>query len=193
MARKLLDQLQPKWHPFNFLPVDNLTHTPNRRMANKIAHTNKGTILFNPSVTSTDSLSQNFRVFTECDAKCADPGYRKHPLIAEHAEATTVHTTGSCLKDGYKDAHAGSGVWFGFEDLRNKALKIPGPNQSKQVGQLIAVLYAIQNSPPFAPLHIITNSKYIIDCFFKKLTNWKEYGWIKIPNKEFIRPIVSHL
>ena len=193
MARKLLDQLQPKWHPFNLPPFDNLTHTPNRKLANEVAHENNGTILFNPSVTSNDSLSQNFRVFTDSNVKCADPGYRKYPLIAEHAEATTVHTAGSCLEDGYEDAQAGSGVWFGPEDLRNTALKIPGPSQSKQIGQLVAVLYAIRKTPPFAPLHITTSSKYIISCFTQKLTNWEECGWIKVPNKEFIRPIVSQL
>jgi hypothetical protein len=93
------------------------------------------------------------------------------------------------LENGYDDAQAGSGVWFGPEDPRNAALKIPGPNQSKQVGQLAAVLHAVQKTPPFAPLHIISNSKYIIDCFFRKLASWEECGWINIPHKEFIRPV----
>jgi hypothetical protein len=193
MTKKLLDQIQPKWHPFNFPPVDSLTHTPNRRLANINAHASKGTILFNPSITSNDDLSHNFRIFTDHDAKCMDPAYRKHPLIAEHAEESTAHIAGSCLNDGCDDAQAGSGVWFGPEDPRNIALKISGPNQSKQVGQLAAVLHAVQVTPPFAPLHIISSSRYIIDCFTKKLTSWEECGWIKIPNKEIIKPIVSHL
>jgi len=193
MAKKLLDQIQPKWHPFVFPPVDDLTHTPNRRLANITTHPNKGTLLFNPSVTSNDDLSQNFRIFSNHNAKCIDPAYRKHPLIAGHAEESTAHTAGACLEDGYDDAQAGSGVWFGPEDPRNAAFKVSGPNQSKQVGQLAAVLYAVQSTPPFAPLHIISSSKYIINCFTKNLTNWEEYGWIKIPNKEIIKPIVSHL
>src|ERR1700683_5677362 len=106
MPRKLLDQLQPKWHPFNVPPVDDLTHTPNRKLANMAALTNKGIILFNPSITSNNDLSHNFRVFTDHDAKCADPGYRKYPLVAEHAEETTVYTVGSYLKDGHDDAQA---------------------------------------------------------------------------------------
>jgi ribonuclease HI len=69
------------------------------------------------------------------------------------------------------------------EDLRNAAIKVFDLNQSKQVGQLAAVLYVIQSTPPFAPLHIISSSKYINNCFAKKLTNWKECRWIKIPNK----------
>jgi ribonuclease HI len=168
MAKKLLDQIQPKWHPFNFPPVDNLTHTPNRKQTNITAHVNKGIILFNPSVTSNDNLSHNFCIFTDCNLKCIDPTYQKHPLVAEHAEESTAHTAGSCLEDGYDDAQAGSGVWFGPGDPRNAALKIPGPNQSKQVGQLAAVLHAVQSTPPFASLHIISSSKYIINCFTKK-------------------------
>jgi ribonuclease HI len=155
MARKLLSQLQAKWNPNNNPPVDGLTHTPNRKLANIAAHANKGKILFYPSVTSNDDLSHNFRVFTDQDAKCADPGYRKHPLVANHAEETTAYTAGFCLEDGYDNAQAGGGVWFGPDDPRNVALKIPGSIQSKQVGQLTAVLHAVKSTPPFAPLHII--------------------------------------
>jgi ribonuclease HI len=144
-------------------------------------------------VTSNDDLSHNFRVFTDQDAKCADPGYRKHPLVANHAEETTAYTAGFCLEDGYDNAQAGGGVWFGPNDPRNVALKIPGSIQSKQVGQLTAVLHAVKSTPPFAPLHIISNSKYIINCFTKKFSGWEEHGWIGIPNKDIIKSIISHL
>jgi hypothetical protein len=50
-----------------------------------------------------------------------------------------------------------------------------------------------RKATPFGPLHIISTSKYIIDCFFKKFTNWEHNGWITIPNKELIRAIVTHL
>jgi hypothetical protein len=80
------------------------------------------------------------------------------------------------LKDGYNNSQVKSGVWFGPENLRNAALKILGPNQFKQVGQLAAVLYAIKKTPgPFALLYIISNSKYIIICFSRKLINWEEH------------------
>jgi exonuclease III len=75
MAKRLLAQLQAKWHPDNHAAVDNLTHTPNRKLTNMAAHANNGSIVFNPSVTSHEDLSHNFRVFTSPDAKCVDPGY----------------------------------------------------------------------------------------------------------------------
>jgi hypothetical protein len=54
-------------------------------------------------------------------------------------------------------------------------------------------LLSAETPPPFAPLHIISDSKYIIESFTKKITEWEECGCINIPNKEFIKPIVSHL
>jgi len=39
----------------------------------------------------------------------------------------------------------------------------------------------------------MSNSKYVIDCFTKNLTQWEEQGWIGTLNKEFIKPIVSHI
>jgi ribonuclease HI len=87
--------------------------------------------MFDPSVTSNDDLSHNFRVFTDQDDKCADLGYRKHPLVLEHDEETTVHAAGFCVENGCDDAQAGSGAWFGPDDPRNVALKIHGPIQSK--------------------------------------------------------------
>jgi ribonuclease HI len=108
-------------------------------------------------------------------------------------EEVTVFTDGACEENGYENAQAGSGVWFGPDDPRNKAYKVPGPIQSKRVGQLVAVLHAVKSTPPFAPLHILSNSKYIINCFTKNLPQWEAQGWISIQNKEFITPIVSHM
>jgi hypothetical protein len=71
-----------------------------------------------------------FMSSTEHDAKCVDPGYRKHRLVEEHVEETTVHTAGSCLDDGFDNIQAGGGVRFGLGDPRNVALKIPGLGQS---------------------------------------------------------------
>jgi ribonuclease HI len=192
-AIMLLDQLHAKWHPNNQPPMDNLTHTPNRWQANAVAHKNNDPIYFDPSITSDDSLAHNFRIFTDPSAKCVDPAYRKHPLVATDDEAMEIYITGACSKNSYEDAQAGSGIWYGQNDQFNAALHIPGPNQSRQVGDLSAVLHAVQQTPPFAPLHIISNSKYVIKGLTERLTKWEEQGWIGIPNKEFLKPIVAHL
>jgi len=192
-AKALLSQLNEKWNPDNNNPIDGLTHTPNRKLANANTHSNGEKIIFDPSVTSDNDLSHNFRVFTAPEAKCIDPAYRKHPLAEEHEEEATAYIDGACSENGYENAQAGGGVWFGPDNLNNTAIKIPGLNQSTCVGKLAAVLYLVQKTPPFAPLHIISDSKYIVESFTKKITEWEECGWINIPNKEFIKPIVSHL
>src|SRR5229473_731015 len=57
----------------------------------------------------------------------------------------------------------------------------------------MAVLYALQNVPPFAPLHIISDSKYMINGLTKHLVNWEKRGWIGIDNKDLLQPIAARL
>jgi ribonuclease HI len=100
---------------------------------------------------------------------------------------------GSCLNSGDIEARAGGGVWFGPNHPNNMALKIPGENQSSQIGALAAVFCAIQKTPPFSPLHFISNSKYVIKGLTAHLPKWEQSGWIGIANEEFFKPIVSLL
>jgi len=51
----------------------------------------------------------------------------------------------------------------------------------------------VKKTAPFAPLHINSASKYIIDGLTKNLPRWEEQGWIGVENKEFFKPTVSHL
>ena len=45
------------------------------------------------------------------------------------------------------NAKAGAGIWISEENPQNKALKIPGPNQSNQVGEIAAVIAALESAP----------------------------------------------
>jgi hypothetical protein len=60
MAETLLHQIQPKWNPGDHPPVDNLTHTINRRQANIKAREENDKVLFDPSITADNNLSHNF-------------------------------------------------------------------------------------------------------------------------------------
>jgi len=73
------------------------------------------------------------------------------------------------------------------------SLRIPGVLQSNQVAELVAILHVSQKTAPFAPLHIISDSKYVINGLTKKLHTWEERGWIGIANKENFKATVSHL
>ena len=192
MANKLLDQLNAKWHPNHQPPVDNLTCTPGRKQLCITTYKNNNAIPFDPSITSDDTLTHNFRVFTDPNAQCIDPAYRKHPLIETHEEDVTVYVAGCCIKSGHEDAQTGSGVLFGHNNLANRTLCIAGPNQSIEVDQL-AALSTLSNTPPFAPLHFKSASKHLVDSLTQKLSKWEKRGWIDIPNKEFLKLIASHL
>jgi ribonuclease HI len=193
MAERLLEQIQPKWHPNNHPHADGLTHTTNRRQTNINARKENGEILFNPSLTSNDDLSHNFRIFTDINSSCADPAYRKHQAIDLPEEKVVVYTDGSCLENGTEEAQSGSGIWYGPDHPDNTSLRIPGTNQSNQVAELTAILYVAQKTAPFAPLLVKSDSKYAIDGITLNLQQWEEHGWIGVANKELFKAIVSHL
>lgn len=63
-------------------------------------------------------------------------------------------------------------------------MRTPGSNQSNQAAEVYAVLKAAEAMPPFAPLHIISDSKYAIDDLMEHLMKWQDRGWINVLNAE---------
>ncbi|KAI0334323.1 ribonuclease H-like protein [Cubamyces sp. BRFM 1775] len=64
------------------------------------------------------------------------------------------------MDNGLANARAGSGVWFGNNDVRNVAGRVPGQRQSNQTAEIYAVELA----------HRITDSE--------RLLEWEKAGWI---------------
>lgn len=71
--------------------------------------------------------------------------------------------------------------------------RTPGLNQSNQAAEVYAVLKAAEAMPPFALLHIISDSKYIIDGLTKHLMKWQDRGWINVLNAELFWKITYTL
>jgi ribonuclease HI len=69
----------------------------------------------------------------------------------------------------------------------NAAVRIPGENQSNQVGEIAAVIKAAATIPTFWPMIIKTDSKYVINGLTKHLNDWENRGWIGITNTDFFR------
>ena len=59
---------------------------------------------------------------------------------------------------------------------------MPGKLQSNQIGELAATIVAIQRTPHFFPLEIISDSKYVIKGLTENLHNWEDKGWIRVHN-----------
>lgn len=119
------------------------------------------------------------------------PKYRGQPAFdpATPLPGLTIYTDGSCSDNGSVKARAGAGVYFGFQDPRNLAEPVPLAlyPQSSNAGELYAALRALQivNGHP-DPIHIISDSNYVVEGMRSWVAKWKSNGkWDKpdLPNK----------
>ena len=105
----------------------------------------------------------------------------------------TVYTDGSCHNNGKQDAACSSGVYFEENHPLNTAAKIPGPDQSNQIGEIAAILVTLQKTNPATPLTIVTDSRYTMDGLTKHLKKWEDNSWIGIANSTWFRTAAYHL
>lgn len=197
-AQKRLQAITPKLHPLRPPNQDNLTGSRSRNNSNlRTTDTennesndeeNPG-VTFNPSVTIKTDLTDCFRIFVNPSKIMNVPASRRLPprgiIIPE--EDITVYTDGSCLNNGKENAQCGSGIWFEEGSEHNCAIKIPGPDQSNQIGEIAAVIKALEKVPNFVPLTIKTDSKYVMNGLTKHLSNWEDQGWINIENRQWFK------
>ena len=134
--------------------------------------------------------NEGFRVFAKKSENVIIPALREQIQVQEQ-QTITVYTDGSCINNGSEDATAGSGIWYGDEDNRNKAFRVSGPVQSNQTGELMAVLEAIKQTPEYIPLLIKSDSEYMIKGLTVHLANWEDKGWLGVTNKEIFKTITA--
>ncbi|EPQ51945.1 RnaseH-domain-containing protein, partial [Gloeophyllum trabeum ATCC 11539] len=160
MALTILSTLSPIANTFSQGPDDNLTLTHHRLEKNREARAERGAVVFDPSLTIRTSLADCFRIFLDPKLVSPDPAYRLEapaPGLNVQREHLTIYTDGSCLDNGKANARAGSGIYVRPDHPLNRAIRIPGPEQSNQVGELVAIIVALQTAPPFAPITFITD------------------------------------
>jgi ribonuclease HI len=121
-------------------------------------------------------------------------------MLTPHIEMTTtsetpvtVYTDGSCSQTRQTNARAGSGIWFGRDDMRNRAIRLPGMIQTNQRAELYAVLHLIKTTPTNIPLLIKSDSYYVIKALTKHLKNMEDKGWLTTANGDLIRTTVAWL
>lgn len=150
-------------------------------------------ITFDPSLRASLPLATSFRVFGE-ETDLTRPLPRRPPRpFAVQTEETTIYTDGSCRENGATSTTAGSGLWYGRNDDRNAAARVPGREVSNQIAELYAVNLAVYRTPPFAPLNIVSDSRYVVDGLTTHLPKWEDRGWTGIQNRELIQEVVSRL
>jgi hypothetical protein len=131
MAQRIIHCLIPKWNPNTAPSYNSLWLTPRRQARNKQVEKTGNPILCDPN-TLTENVADGFRIFTEpinADLNLIAPDHNA-PI---NLQLTTVYTDGSCLTTDQGHTQAGSGVWFGVDDPRNKAYRVPGHQQTNQI------------------------------------------------------------
>ena len=112
-------------------------------------------------------------MFTDPNRVSRTPARRQHhPGFNLPDQTITVYTDGACFNNGKENAYCGSGIWISPDNELNKTIKVPGPKQSNQIGEIAAIMKTATMIPASWPLIIMTDSKYVIDGLTKHLRDW---------------------
>lgn len=105
-------------------------------------------------------------------------------------DRTYVYTDGSCLHNGYKNASAGIGIFFGPGDPRNVSTTIEG-KQTNNTAELTAlvVAYSIleKEIQQGMPITLVSDSEYAIRCVTSYGRKCETTSWPDIPNRELVQ------
>ena len=174
-AKRLINSLAPKWRPDG---GQSIAPDPPRLGA---PHANdlKDGVEVDTLRDATD-LKDSIRIFTERESLLSATALPTTEDEMQINTEATVYTDGSCANNGTDDARAGSGVWFGPQDPRNTAIRVPGKKQSNQIGELMAILHAVKNTPNNQPLRIISDSKFALEGLTTHAKEWEKKDWIGI-------------
>ena len=157
------------------------------------ARQNNGELIFDLSITCKENLAECFRIFTDPRGNTTHMTRQyKHRGPTPRCEEITVYMDGACMNNGKKNACCRSGVWFDHANPRNRAMRIPSDPQSNQVSEIAAIIAVLEVVPPYQPIKILTDSKYIIEGLMTHLESWENDGWIGIKNAGLFRK-AAHL
>ncbi|CAK5271927.1 unnamed protein product, partial [Mycena citricolor] len=85
-------------------------------------------------------------------------------------------------------------AWFGPDDTRNTTFQTPeelGP--SRAAGEALAVLTGLKRIPRTADVKIVIEDDTTIQGVSQNLSRWEDSGWIDVPNKNVLRPLVAEI
>jgi len=184
MAQKLINAIALRWRPT--VPDNGQTPVqPGRENAPEIALEETELVVSNQ--TETTDLEASIRIFT--DAKDTVEDIEQNESMGEQnpGNETIVYTNGSCLNNGTAEARVGSGIWFGNDDPRNMAIRVPGEKQSNQIGELLAILYAVRTAPRNILLRIQSDSKFAIEGLTKHALVWEAKDWMGVKHGKLFR------
>ena len=191
-AALLLDRLDPTFDPRNEIP---LLPLPDRAY-DLLNNPEEEWSLFDKATETKGKISANFRIFTE--------NINPHlpfdtPENRLHNEAggdglEYVYTDGSCDTNDNLDARAGSGLWYGTNNPRNRAIRVGNDlPQTNNSGEMLAIYHAAKNASPGSTLCIITDSKWAIQTLTTYLDRNEDQGYIRTRNADLVRATAATL
>lgn len=68
-------------------------------------------------------------------------------------------------------------MWFGCEDPRNVSEPLEGRVQTNNRAELTAAIRAIERAPQDEPLHVWSDSMYVVLGMKGRATMWERNGW----------------
>ncbi|KAJ7253881.1 hypothetical protein C8J57DRAFT_971791, partial [Mycena rebaudengoi] len=132
-----LGELLPKWDP--------RAPTPGRGAQQQPA--DDAPVIFKPPP-QISHISEGLRVLTKLNRVVAGDAA---PLVVQvnlEGMSREVVVSGACIGIGQADTQAGSGVWYGEGNHRNKSLRLPENfDQTISSAEIVAALYAVQTTP----------------------------------------------
>ena len=174
-AESIINALAPKWRPRTWRDQRN-----EHMRAPTTTGDNLGEGVIVNTVRRVTDLRDSIRIFTKRENLLDATVLRPTTGGLRTNDELTVYTDDSCINNGTDEAKAGCGIWYGTQDPRNKALRVPGKKQSNQVGELLAILYVVKNASENQPLRIKSDSKFAIEGLTTYAREWEEKDWIGI-------------
>ena len=182
MARKLIESLAPRWRP---TPPQHRTEDARVNEREGMGEPAHGTLV--NTTTGATNLRDSIRIFTKRQGLLEASSLQQTSDENQMNQELTVYTDGSCFGNGTAEARAGSGAWYGNEDPRNLAVRVPGERQSNQIRELLAILLTVQRTPGNQPLRIKTDSRFAIDGLTKFAQEWEAKDWIGVAHGQLFK------
>jgi ribonuclease HI len=148
-------------------------------------------ITFNKVVTTYRKISDAFRIFTTGEKINKLPNMRP---CQTQGVGVLIATDGSCVNNGGEDARAGAGIFFGENDKRNRAIRIPPElSQTNQVAEMVATKEAINGTNKADKILIKTDLMHIINSMSSCLQKHEDKGYIGKANRELTQALIGNL
>lgn len=193
-AARMISKLSALWKPGR-IEDDGLSLNTEGKKRNSEARRKGDEIVFNPSIRTGRAIAEALRVFVPKNAEPRiAPANRRPPPFTVEDEIISAYTDGAAFGNGSGGARAGAGVWCGDDNQYTMCERLPvGVPQSNQTAELYAISLIAQKAPQFAPLNIMSDSKYAVEGLTLWAEKWEAEGWIGVANKGAFQDAIARL